>query len=252
MRCARMESLERHRGHFYNWYDTQTLLPLAPLYVSTVDSGNLAGHLLTLATRARGALRRPHPQSAMARGLERYVRDSGRRRRRTSRRRRCIRAVRSRRSHRRRPPDPRTLADAWVHVGPTGCVRCRCRRAFHRRPTRGLARAKPASGPRALARQCADLRDELMLLAPWLELRTAPDRPRRPGANGIPTLRELAALDAAWSPDRTRRDDSSLRRARLARHAAAARRAGRGARNGKNGRHRPACAAGDRTCRNGL
>ena len=39
---------ERHRGHFYNWYDTQTLQPLAPLYVSTVDSGNLAGHLLTL------------------------------------------------------------------------------------------------------------------------------------------------------------------------------------------------------------
>src|SRR4029077_3949618 len=38
-----MESLERHRGHFYNWYDSQTLLPLAPLYVSSVDSGNLAG-----------------------------------------------------------------------------------------------------------------------------------------------------------------------------------------------------------------
>ena len=43
-----MEKLERHRGHFYNWYDTQTLQPLPPLYVSTVDSGNLAGHLLTL------------------------------------------------------------------------------------------------------------------------------------------------------------------------------------------------------------
>ncbi|MBI5576444.1 MAG: cyclic beta 1-2 glucan synthetase [Deltaproteobacteria bacterium] len=43
-----MESLERHRGHFYNWYDTQSLTPLNPLYVSTVDSGNLAGHLLTL------------------------------------------------------------------------------------------------------------------------------------------------------------------------------------------------------------
>jgi len=40
--------MERHRGHFFNWYDTQTLAPLAPRYVSTVDSGNLAGHLLTL------------------------------------------------------------------------------------------------------------------------------------------------------------------------------------------------------------
>jgi cyclic beta-1,2-glucan synthetase len=43
-----MGELERHRGHFYNWYDTRTLEPLAPRYVSAVDSGNLAGLLLTL------------------------------------------------------------------------------------------------------------------------------------------------------------------------------------------------------------
>ena len=43
-----MEGLDRYQGHFYNWYDTQSLQPLAPLYVSSVDSGNLAGHLLTL------------------------------------------------------------------------------------------------------------------------------------------------------------------------------------------------------------
>ncbi len=43
-----MGVLERHRGHFYNWYDTLSLKPLPPLYVSTVDSGNLVGHLLTL------------------------------------------------------------------------------------------------------------------------------------------------------------------------------------------------------------
>ncbi len=40
-----MGRLERHQGHFLNWYDTQTLQPLAPAYVSTVDSGNLCGHL---------------------------------------------------------------------------------------------------------------------------------------------------------------------------------------------------------------
>lgn len=45
---ASLDRLERHQGHFYNWYDTQTLLPLAPRYISSVDSGNLAGHLLTL------------------------------------------------------------------------------------------------------------------------------------------------------------------------------------------------------------
>jgi cellobiose phosphorylase len=43
-----MQRLERHRGHFFNWYDTRTFKPLLPLYVSSVDSGNLAGHLLTL------------------------------------------------------------------------------------------------------------------------------------------------------------------------------------------------------------
>ncbi|MDT8385681.1 MAG: glucoamylase family protein [Gammaproteobacteria bacterium] len=45
---ASMEKLERYRGHLYNWYDTRTLQPLHPQYVSSVDSGNLAGCLLTL------------------------------------------------------------------------------------------------------------------------------------------------------------------------------------------------------------
>ncbi|MEO5674229.1 MAG: glucoamylase family protein, partial [Chitinophagales bacterium] len=43
-----LSKLERYEGHFYNWYDTQSLVPLQPRYISTVDSGNLAGHLLTL------------------------------------------------------------------------------------------------------------------------------------------------------------------------------------------------------------
>ncbi|MDP3427324.1 MAG: glucoamylase family protein, partial [Humidesulfovibrio sp.] len=43
-----MAGLERHRGHFFNWYDTLSLKPLPPQYISAVDSGNLAGHLLTL------------------------------------------------------------------------------------------------------------------------------------------------------------------------------------------------------------
>ena len=48
-----MHRLERYRGHFFNWYDTRTLQPLLPRYVSSVDSGNLAGHLLTLASGLR-------------------------------------------------------------------------------------------------------------------------------------------------------------------------------------------------------
>ncbi|MDQ3321783.1 MAG: hypothetical protein M3525_05010 [Acidobacteriota bacterium] len=45
---ATLEKLEKFRGQFLNWYDTQTLAPLAPRYISTVDSGNLAGHLLAV------------------------------------------------------------------------------------------------------------------------------------------------------------------------------------------------------------
>ena len=56
-----MDKLQRFRGHFYNWYDTQTLEPLRPMYVSTVDSGNLAGHLLTLAAGLAELAGQPGP-----------------------------------------------------------------------------------------------------------------------------------------------------------------------------------------------
>ncbi len=46
---ASMERLARVHGHFYNWYDTHDLRPLSPPYISAVDSGNLAGHLIALA-----------------------------------------------------------------------------------------------------------------------------------------------------------------------------------------------------------
>jgi cyclic beta-1,2-glucan synthetase len=50
---ATMNRLERFRGHYYNWYDTRDLRPLDPRYVSAVDSGNLAGHLIALANACR-------------------------------------------------------------------------------------------------------------------------------------------------------------------------------------------------------
>jgi cyclic beta-1,2-glucan synthetase len=48
-----IEDLEKHQGHLLNWYDTRTRAPLQPRYVSTVDSGNLAGALITLAQGLR-------------------------------------------------------------------------------------------------------------------------------------------------------------------------------------------------------
>jgi cyclic beta-1,2-glucan synthetase len=54
-----MTRLRRFRGHFFNWYDTRDLRPLDPAYVSTVDSGNLAGHLIAVAQACRALLERP-------------------------------------------------------------------------------------------------------------------------------------------------------------------------------------------------
>jgi cyclic beta-1,2-glucan synthetase len=50
---ATLSQMELFRGHFYNWYDTCDLHPLEPKYVSFVDSGNLAGHLLALGNSCR-------------------------------------------------------------------------------------------------------------------------------------------------------------------------------------------------------
>ncbi len=46
---ATMARMPRFRGHFYNWHDTRDLKALEPKYVSSVDSGNLAGHLIAVA-----------------------------------------------------------------------------------------------------------------------------------------------------------------------------------------------------------
>lgn len=52
-----LDKLPRHRGHFYNWIDTQRLAVLEPHYVSTVDSGNLCAHLLVVASACEGFAR---------------------------------------------------------------------------------------------------------------------------------------------------------------------------------------------------
>ena len=56
---ATMGMLDRWHGHFYNWYDTLNLRPLDPRYVSSVDSGNLAGHLIAVANAYRDWRVRP-------------------------------------------------------------------------------------------------------------------------------------------------------------------------------------------------
>ncbi len=65
-----MSALERVRGHFYNWYDTLDLRPLDPKYISSVDSGNLAGHLIALWNACAEMARHPIAGPRRLAGIE--------------------------------------------------------------------------------------------------------------------------------------------------------------------------------------
>jgi cyclic beta-1,2-glucan synthetase len=67
---ATMHQLELFRGHFFNWYDTRDLRPLDPKYVSSVDSGNLAGHLLVLGNSCRELVQKSSIDARMLTGLQ--------------------------------------------------------------------------------------------------------------------------------------------------------------------------------------
>src|SRR5262249_26596190 len=66
---ATLDKLERQHGHFLNWYDTHTLKPLQPAYVSTVDSGNLRGCLIALKQGLADKANEPVPSPAALDGL---------------------------------------------------------------------------------------------------------------------------------------------------------------------------------------
>jgi cyclic beta-1,2-glucan synthetase len=51
------DKLEKYRGHIFNWYDTRTLVPIRPMTISSVDSGNLAASFYTLRSGCRSLLR---------------------------------------------------------------------------------------------------------------------------------------------------------------------------------------------------
>jgi hypothetical protein len=65
-----LEGLDHWKGHLYNWYDTQSLVPLEPRYVSTVDSGNFVIYLLTLKSGLSETLNKPLIDLEFARGLK--------------------------------------------------------------------------------------------------------------------------------------------------------------------------------------
>jgi cellobiose phosphorylase len=182
-----MERLERYRGHFYNWYDTESLKPLLPIYISSVDSGNLAGHLLTLRP---GLLALPDQKilcprifDGLSDTLSILVDEAGE-------------AASAPLIQLRKDLDsalhcpPATLTDAQLCLERLGASAEEV----------GAGRNGPESPLKrwadALARQCRDALDELMFLAPWASL---PLTQSRVGEfqylDEIPTLRGLVNLE---------------------------------------------------------
>jgi cyclic beta-1,2-glucan synthetase len=195
-----MEGLERHRGHFYNWYDTKSLNPLPPLYISSVDSGNLAGHLLTLRP---GLIALPDQKILGTRFFE-GLNDT-------------LRIVMDAAASARKDFAPVPLALLIENLqtvtrSQPGSINA-LRLSLDQLTTAAAAVVTEAetldANPenqlkgwtRAFAEQCQDALNELAFLAPWTALLSSENRLADfPDLDRIPTLRELAALEAKLLP----------------------------------------------------
>ncbi|HEU0069120.1 MAG TPA: glucoamylase family protein, partial [Nitrospiraceae bacterium] len=188
-----MKALERHRGHFYNWYDTQSLKPLTPTYVSTVDSGNLAGHLLTLQP---GLLALPDQKILRLQFFD-GLRDTLSA---------LEDAIGETPSAQLAQFQTYLESDYESRPGTLAAARlCLDRLTTSAEEVLASLKAAP-EGPatwwaRALTRQCRDALNDLMLLAPWVLLPDSQNKLREfDHLDGILTLRELARLDVTCLP----------------------------------------------------
>ncbi|MHC1730147.1 MAG: glucoamylase family protein [Syntrophobacteraceae bacterium] len=186
-----MKSLERYRGHFYNWYDTLSLNPLSPLYVSSVDSGNLGGHLLTL---RQGLLALPDDNISGVRLLDGLkdtlgvlvdvAGDSAP----------AQLAQLQKELDLAADSQPSTLAEARLSLDRLATCASEAAAgidALHVGPESQLKR-----WAHAFVRQCTDALDEIKYLAPWTSLLSSRDRLRDfPGIDAIPTLRQLSSIE---------------------------------------------------------
>ena len=184
-----MGRLERYRGHFYNWYDTRTLAPLLPLYVSSVDSGNLSGHLLTLGA----GLREVADAKVFTAQVWAGLRDT-------------LDVVAS------HLPEHRVLAQ-WSADLAAGPVTLRAaldlleslgERTGKLLAALGNAPAAAREWAQRLQHDCAEHRTDLLFLAPWLELPGIRQRALPAGAaarlDEPLTLRQIAAFDQTLVP----------------------------------------------------
>ncbi|MCX5831643.1 MAG: cyclic beta 1-2 glucan synthetase [Deltaproteobacteria bacterium] len=205
---ATMAALERYRGHFYNWYDTQSLQTLQPAYISTVDSGNLAGHLLTL---RQGLLALPDDPILGTRILEgisdtvRILEDVGG----NTATNQLAELQILLKSAIASPPSTLAAARLCLEQLATAAaaVETRCRAPLPDDPDTA-PKSQSQWWAQALASQCRIVFEELMFLAPWLSLPESP--PKRfgalPDSDDIPTLHQLANLGGGTQVVRLGRD----------------------------------------------
>ncbi|MBF0270354.1 MAG: cyclic beta 1-2 glucan synthetase [Alphaproteobacteria bacterium] len=194
---AAMERLERHRGHFYNWYDTETLMPLHPLYVSTVDSGNLAGHLLTL----RAGLLSQIDEAIFGRRLFDGLKDAAN----------VLRSVIDRSGAKRvsafqgdvdmaASDFKDNLAVLRPHLA--GMMQRADEIVAHMESNQASAESEAHQWGEDLARQVQQAQEEVMFLAPWLALSAPPKGLEDIALSlGVPTMRRLTRLEADMQAD---------------------------------------------------
>ncbi|SEQ06454.1 Cellobiose phosphorylase [Solimonas aquatica] len=181
---ATLAQLERHQGHFFNWYDTQSLQPLPPRYISSVDSGNLAGHLLTL--RA-GLLALPEQKIVGARLFEGLADTLALLVEAAPVRARGALAPLQAQLQRDCAAPPATLA-AVLHSLQTLAERAQALQDGGQLPASGEA----ADWALAFAQQGQAALEELLFLAPWLTLGAHGAGFAPLASGGVPSLRELA------------------------------------------------------------
>ena len=196
-----MAALERHKGHFYNWYDTQSLLPLPPLYISSVDSGNLAGHLLTLRP---GLLALPDQAIFRMKALDglgdtlRIFDDLTRKlplapTTRLAQLRKDLESAQDSR--------PSTISTAYTWLTRLLNSAEALVSSFGTETPASNRELNAKSWAETVARQCAATLANLRVLTPWLVLPAAPGRLKGVTSGMvIPTLRDVANLDATWLP----------------------------------------------------
>jgi cyclic beta-1,2-glucan glucanotransferase len=192
-----MGSLERYRGHFYNWYETQILKPLYPLYVSTVDSGNLVAHMLTLEPGLVGLADQKILAPRFAYGLldtlgvflnllkEPSFQDND-----------LTKSTILHATELRKELDSLCISPPTTLSAARSCLeRLVSKTAWIRDRFTDLPKSQAMWWSDALAHHCQAALEDLSFLAPWPVVPLLPDEPDRLQLNKIPTLRELAMWD---------------------------------------------------------